>query len=131
MEGLMDLKVLTPTQIMVDTAAAKVIAEAENGSFCLLPHHIDFVAALEPGILAYTTADGEEHFLAGDAGLLVKRGAEVLVSLRDAVPGPDLSRLRATVAARYYQLDERERHARSALAQLEADFVRRFLQLKE
>jgi F-type H+-transporting ATPase subunit epsilon len=32
-----------------------VIAEAQNGSFCLLPHHIDFVAALAPGLLAYTT----------------------------------------------------------------------------
>jgi F-type H+-transporting ATPase subunit epsilon len=131
MHAWMELKVLSPTQILVNTTVVKVIAEAENGSFCLLPHHIDFVAALTPGILAYTTAEGVEHFMAGDAGLLVKRGAEVLVSLRDAVPGPDLNRLRMTVATRYAQLDERERHARSALAQLEADFVRRFLQLKE
>jgi len=54
----MNLKVLLPSQILVNLEAIKIVAEAENGSFCLLPHHIDFVASLTPGIFAYTTPDG-------------------------------------------------------------------------
>lgn len=131
MVGSMRLKVLLPNEILVDTPTAKIVAEAENGAFCLLPRHIDFVAALAPGILAYTDPDGEERFLATDEGTLVKRGQEVLVSVRDAIAGPDLAQLRAAVAARYQELDERERKARSALAHLEADFVRRFMELNE
>lgn len=131
MAGSMRLKVLLPNEILVDTPTAKIVAEAENGAFCLLPRHIDFVAALAPGILAYTDPDGEERFLATDEGTLVKRGQEVLVSVRDAIAGPDLAQLRAAVAARYQELDERERKARSALAHLEADFVRRFMELNE
>ncbi len=127
----MHLKVLLPNEILVDTPTTKVVAEAENGAFCLLPRHIDFVAALTPGILAYTGPDGEEHFLATDEGTLVKRGQDVLVSVRDAISGPDLAQLRASVVARYQELDERERKARTALARLEADFVRRFIELRE
>jgi F-type H+-transporting ATPase subunit epsilon len=127
----MHLRVLLPTQILVNTEVLKVIAEAENGSFCLLPRHIDLVAALAPGILSYTTDDGREEFLGTDEGILVKNGPEVLVSVRDAVRGPDLGLLKQTISARFHSLDERERRARSALARLEADFVRRFIELDE
>lgn len=127
----MHLQVLLPTQILVNTDVLKVIAEAENGSFCLLPRHIDMVAALAPGILSYTTYDGREEFLGTDEGILVKNGPEVLVSVRDAVRGPALGLLKQTIFARFHSLDERERRARSALARLEADFVRRFFELGE
>jgi F-type H+-transporting ATPase subunit epsilon len=67
----MKLKVLLPTEILVDQEVTKVIAEAENGSFCLLPRHIDFVAALPPGILIFESAEGHEEFIAVDEGTLV------------------------------------------------------------
>jgi F-type H+-transporting ATPase subunit epsilon len=47
------------------------------------------------------------------------------------VRGPDLGLLKQTISARFHSLDERERRARSALARLEADFVRRFIELDE
>jgi F-type H+-transporting ATPase subunit epsilon len=108
-----------------------VIAEAENGSFCLLAHHIDFVAALVPGLLSFSTDEGEEEFLAVDEGILVKCGAEVLVSSRHAVRGPDLGTLKRTIAEQFQVLDDRERKARSAAAKLEANLVRRFMELAE
>jgi F-type H+-transporting ATPase subunit epsilon len=37
----MRLKVLLPTMVLVDEAVSKVVAEAENGAFCLLPKHVD------------------------------------------------------------------------------------------
>ena len=126
----MRLKVLLPTEVLLDEEVVKVTAEAENGSFCLLPRHIDFVAALVPGILSYLkNPGGQEEVLAVDEGILVKCGPEVLVSTRNAVCGPDLGKLRETVEKRFLALDERERLARSALAHLEATFIRRFLRL--
>ena len=80
----MNLRILLPTRILIDRPVDKVITEAENGSFCLLPRHIDFVAALVPGLLSFM-ADQEEQFVAIDEGVLVKNGANVLVSVRDAV----------------------------------------------
>ena len=88
----MRLKILLPAEILVDEPVIKVIAEAENGSFCLLPRHIDFVAALVPGILCFCTADGAEHFVAIDEGTLVKCSEQVLVSVFDATCGTELDR---------------------------------------
>ena len=83
----MKLKILIPTKVLIDCEVTKVIAEAENGHFCLLPHHIDFVAALVPGILSFTTETGEEVFVAVDEGIVVKCDREVLVSTLNAVEG--------------------------------------------
>jgi len=128
----MRLTVLLPTEILVDEEVAKVVAEAQNGSFCLLPRHIDFVAALVPGLLSFVkTMDRAEEFLAVDEGLLVKCGPQVLVSTRQAVRGEELGRLRETVEKTFKVLSDQEKRARSALANLEANFIRRFLKLEE
>ena len=127
----MRLKVLLPTQILVDQDVEKVVAEAENGSFAMLPRHIDFVAALPPGILSYTLANEGEKFIGIDEGILVKQEKEVLVSVRNAVLGDDLSTLRDIVRETFIELDEKERSGRSALARLEAGLVRRFMELEE
>jgi F-type H+-transporting ATPase subunit epsilon len=92
----MKLKVLLPSQILINEEALKISVEAENGSFTMLPRHIDFVAALVPGLLSFVDKDGEERFLAVNEGILVKCGSEVLVSSRDAVIGPDLGSLTST-----------------------------------
>lgn len=127
----MHLKLLLPTQVLVDADVGKVVAEADNGFFCLLPRHVDFVAALVPGILYYTPADGGERLVAVDLGTLVKCGDEVLVSVLNATPGTDLEALQATVAESFRVLDDDERRARSALARLEAGTMRRFFELEK
>lgn len=143
----MRLRITTPTRVVVDRQVEKVVAEAVDGSFCLLPRHIDFVTALLPGLLAYVPegAVGEgaagpdgrrkeergEVFLAVDRGILVKRGHRVEVSTRQAVEGPDLGELRRRVREEFESLGELEVRARSALARLESSFVRRFLELSE
>jgi F-type H+-transporting ATPase subunit epsilon len=125
------LKLLLPTEILADEEVTKVIAEADNGSFCLLPRHVDFVAPLVPGILTYTSLDGGEQLIAVDVGTLVKCGPTVLVSTRNAVRGTDLEHLRAAVEHSFQKLDEQERLARTALARLEAGTIRRFIALEE
>lgn len=125
----MILKVLLPQEVLLEAPVRKVVAEGQDGSFCLLPRHIDFVSALVPGLLSYETADGAEAFVAIDEGILVKCGAEVLVSTRNAAQGTDLGRLQTLIREQFAELDEREKQTRSALAKIEADFVRRFLEL--
>lgn len=124
----MNLKVLLPNEVFMDRAVTKIIAEAQNGCFCLLPRHVDFVAALVPGLLSFEDEDGREHFLAIDEGALVKCGSEVLVSTRSAATDGDLGQLRHVVEEQFEVLDQRERLARSATARLEAGLVRRFME---
>lgn len=129
--GHMHLQVLLPTEVLVDETVIKVIAVADNGEFCLLPRHIDFVAALVPGVLSFWTEEGEEHYAAVDKGVLVKCGRDVFVSTLNGVPGTDLSQLQALVEERFLELDEHERKTRTALARLEAGTLRRFRELQE
>ena len=127
----MNLKVLLPTEILIDQEVTKVVAEAENGSFCLLPRHVDFLSALVPGIFSFVTPQGVEQFLAVDEGILIKCGPEVLVSTRNAVRGPDLGMLEQTVEESFLALDEREKMARLAVAKLETNFIRRLMEFDE
>lgn len=126
----MMLKILLPAEVMLKQEVKKIVAEAENGSFCLMPNHIDFVATLAPGIFSYETMTGTQELLAMDVGTLVKKGSEVLVSTRNAVRAPDLGKLKDVVVRQYDVLDEREKMVRSAAAKLEASLIRRFVELK-
>jgi F-type H+-transporting ATPase subunit epsilon len=126
---MMQLKVQVPGEILIDEPVQKVIAEAKNGYFCLEPRHIDFVAALVPGLITYLTEDGTEQILAGDEGVLVKCDKEVLISTFNAVPGRDLETLRNTVTNYFNSQSVEERQARAAVARLEAGIVRRFIEM--
>lgn len=127
----MNLRIMLPSEVLIETEAAKIVAEAQNGLFCLLEHHVDFTTALSPGLLSYQTPQGENVLLAMDVGVLVKKGSEVIVSTRNAVRGPDLGHLKSVVEDQYRELDDREKKARAAAARLEADLVRRFMEMKE
>jgi F-type H+-transporting ATPase subunit epsilon len=126
----MRLRILLPTRVLVDAEATKLVAEARNGYFCLLPRHASFVAALVPGILAHTDVDGAEHFVAVDEGMLVKRDRDVLVSVMDGMTGVGLDTLRMSVDEHYRDLGDDERRARNALARLEAGALRRLFELE-
>jgi F-type H+-transporting ATPase subunit epsilon len=127
-QTLMHLKVLLPFQIFADKAdVSGIVAETRDGSFGLLPHRLDCVAALAPGILTYRTESGGEVFVAVDEGVLVKTGTDVLVSVRRAIEGSDLDKLRDTVEKEFLTLDSRERSARVVTAKLAAGFLRRFV----
>mgnify|MGYP001293442887 FL=1 len=126
----MMLKILLPAEVMLTQEVNKIVAEAENGSFCLMPNHIDFVATLAPGIFTYVPISGGQEMLAMDVGTLIKKGSDVLVSTRNAVRAPDLGKLKEVVVQQYDVLDEREKMVRSASARLEASLIRRFVELK-
>ncbi|MGC8658576.1 MAG: F0F1 ATP synthase subunit epsilon [Desulfomonilaceae bacterium] len=126
----MRLKVVLPTDIVIDKEVVKVIAEAENGSFCLLPRHIGFVSVLVPGLLSYVRPGGQEEFVAVDKGILVKCGPDVVVSTGQALAGADLGMLKTAIENKFNLMDERQKKANSAVAKLEANLVRRFLELE-
>lgn len=127
----MTLKVLLPFRVFAEkTDVSRIVAETHEGSFGLLPHRLDCVAALAPGILTYETEAEGEVFLAVDEGVLIKAGPEVLVSVRRALVGKDLGQLREAVTKEFLTLDEQEQSVRAVMAKLETGFLKRFATLK-
>ena len=122
----MNLKILLPFQIFADkTGVSRIVAETREGSFGLLPHRLDCVAALAPGILIYETEGEDEIYVAVDEGVLVKSGPDVLVSARRALSGTDLGQLRGAVEQEFLTLDQHEQSLRSVLAKMESNLIRR------
>jgi len=122
----MNLKVLLPFQVFaVQTGVARIVAETREGSFGLLPRRLDCVLALTPGILIYETQAQGEVCVAVDEGVLVKSGPDVLVSVRRALGGTDLGRLRDAVEREFLTQGEEEQSLRQVMAKLEAGFLRR------
>lgn len=125
----MRLRILLPEEILLDVETGKITAEAKKRRLWLAPTPCDFVTALAPGILTFVGADGREEFVAVDEGILLKRGKQVQVSTRNAVIGQELGELKRLIAERFRNLSEYERKSRDALYKLEADLIRRFMEL--
>ncbi|MFA6076241.1 MAG: F0F1 ATP synthase subunit epsilon [Negativicutes bacterium] len=126
----MRLKVILPHQLFLEQDDVKrVVVETTAGAMGILPHRLDCAAPLVPGILIYETAQGE-NYLALGAGMLVKTGLDVSIAVGNAISGADLENLRQVVVMQLTKVDEQERNVRTALAKLESNFVRRFLELK-
>jgi F-type H+-transporting ATPase subunit epsilon len=124
--ALMHLKVLLPFEVFAEkTGVSRIVAETREGSFGLLPHRLDCVAALAPGILIYQLETEAEIYVAIDEGVLVKTGLDVLISVRNAIGGTDLGRLHEAVVREFMHLSEREQSVRSAMARMESDFISR------
>ncbi|MEI6286745.1 MAG: F0F1 ATP synthase subunit epsilon [Bacillota bacterium] len=126
----MRLKVILPHQVFLEqTGVKRIVLETTAGSVGILPRRLDCVATLVPGILIYETIQGE-NYLAVGAGMMVKTGLDVSIAAAKVIAGADLATLRQVVVSQLIKLDEQERSVRTALAKLESNFVRRFLELK-
>ena len=120
----MDLKILLPFRIFAEIKnVSSIVAETSEGFFGLLPQRLDCVAALVPGIFTYETETNSIHYLAVDEGVLVKAGTQVLVSVRNAIGGADLGRLRESVENEFMKLDDNEKNVRSVMAKMESSFI--------
>jgi len=137
---MMNLKVLLPFGVFKNEMnVQRIVVETRQGSFGLLPQRLDCVAAIVPGILIYqclaigesaaTAHTAVEVYIAVDAGILVKTGPEVVVSVRHAVVGTDLNQLRDTVEQTFMQQSTEERQVYSVYQKMESDFIHRLRSL--
>ena len=128
----MDLKILLPFRIFAEIkSVSRIIAETSEGFFGLLPQRLDCVAALVPGIFTYETESKSVHYLAVDEGVLVKAGTQVLVSVRNAIAGADLVKLRESVEKELKDMDENERNIRSVTAKMESGFIYNLIKFRK
>jgi F-type H+-transporting ATPase subunit epsilon len=127
----MNLKILLPFIVFADkTDVSRIVAEGRAGSFGLLPHRLDCVTSLAPGILTYETEADGIVYVAADAGVLVKVGPDVLVSLHHAVAGTDLAQLHEAVKRQFLTLDESERQLHNVLDKMEGGLIGRFAEFE-
>ena len=125
----MRLRIVVPTGIEVDEEVVHVAAEGLHGSFAVLPRHLDFSASLVPGLLSFRSGEDAEKVFAVDRGTLVKAGEDVTVAVWRAIAG-QLDELQRAVEEQLLDVSEHEERARQALDRMQADFVRRYVDLE-
>ena len=128
----MNLKILLPYKVFSETKdVMSIVVDTSAGSYGLLPERLDFVAALVPGILSYDAGAGGVKYVAVDEGIVVKAGAEVLVSVRNAVGGTDLGKLREAVDKEFTNMAEGQKNVRSVMAKMETGLIQSLERLRE
>ncbi|MFH1217005.1 MAG: F0F1 ATP synthase subunit epsilon [Pseudomonadota bacterium] len=126
------LGIYLPSRIFLQIdLVKKVVAEGLEGYFTLLPRHIDYVSVLVPGILTVEEQSGRTVYFAVDHGALIKQGETVNISTRNCVEGEDYSSLSKIVETEFYQIDDLEKKARTALTGLEHAMLRRFAEMRK
>jgi F-type H+-transporting ATPase subunit epsilon len=122
----MKLKILLPNKVFAKHQnVLRIIVETLEGSYGILPNRRDCSAALTPGILTYETESGKEMYLAVNQGIFVKKGNDILISVRHAIQGTGLSQLRDAVKTEFLILDEKQKEIRFAMDKLESGFLQR------
>ena len=118
----MDVKILLPYKVFAEVKNVKAVtADTNAGSYGFLPQRLDCVAILVPGIFSYET-DGV-HYLAVDAGILIKTGSQILVSVRNAIGGVDLGKLGEAVNNEFLKVDDSEKNIRYVVEKLEGGLM--------
>lgn len=126
----MILKLLTPTQILLDIPIDKVDVEVIDGRFTLLPKHIDFVSTLTNGILSYVV-QGQKKYAACDYGVIVKKGDVVSVSTAFAVLGDDLAQLQKDIANTFKEMEQERKEMNLSMSRLELGLTKGLMSLSK
>jgi F-type H+-transporting ATPase subunit epsilon len=123
---MMHLKITLPYKVFADVKNVKrILVETSEGYYGLLPQRLDCIAVLVAGVFTYETEAGTKHYIALDEGVLIKKGEEVNISVRNAIAGNDLGKLHEAVEKEFKALDENEKNMRFAIAKLESSFMLR------
>lgn len=116
---------------MNEPRVSNIVVETVQGAFGFLPQRLDCVAAVVPGILCFEDDMRNEVFVALDAGVLVKTGRDVVISVRQALRGKDLAHLHEAIEQQFLIRDAQEEAMQAAMAMLEAGFMRRFASMSD
>lgn len=125
----MRVKLTLPYETILDKEVDKITAPGVEGSFQILPKHIDIVYTLQPGILVLSKGDKNEFF-AIDKGVLVKKDNVVHVSSFKAIRGDSLESLNEELTKNFKNLNDREKKAQKVLIKLETDTIKRFMEIE-
>lgn len=129
MTGALRLSIVTPAQVLVDSADVRSVrAVDDSGSFGILPGHADLLTVLPPSVVQWREGDGVLRYCAVRGGVFsVTGGDSVAIACRKGVLGDRIEELERDVqTARAAETDE-ARRAQVEQMRLHARAVRQLM----
>jgi F-type H+-transporting ATPase subunit epsilon len=120
----MRLRVLTPSEVVLEEDVVHVTAEDVTGSLGIRPGHASLVTPLVPGVVIARSEGGREKFVAVNGGVMMVVGDMVEVVSRHAVAGTDLAGLTDKVVAGFEKEHQEDKANRTAFEKLRMSFLR-------
>ncbi|WP_175948187.1 F0F1 ATP synthase subunit epsilon [Burkholderia pyrrocinia] len=129
MSTALHMTIATPAGMLVDAPDVVAFrAEDASGSFGVLPGHTDFLTALSPCVVRWSTADGTRRFCAVSGGVLrVIDGKDINIACRDGELGDALETLEARVRETRESRIDATRRVRVEQTRLNAQAIRQIL----
>jgi F-type H+-transporting ATPase subunit epsilon len=95
--GNLNLKIITPSKVLVDEQVDAVYSVASDGEFGVLSGHISLMSALDIGVTKYV--QGEKHeYIATIGGILKVKDNTVTIITDSAEKGEEIDLARANAA---------------------------------
>ncbi len=120
----MKLRVLTPTEVILEQDVTHVTAEDPTGSLGIRPGHAALVTPLVPGVVQARSSSGQEKFVAVNGGVMLVAGDRVEIVSRQAVAGNDRHHLESSVIAGFEKETREDQTDRVAFEKLRVSFMR-------
>ena len=92
------LSIVAPDRSVLDEPAESVIAPGSEGYFGVLAGHVPFIAALKPGIVEFSTAQGRSHVaVSGGFAEVTADKVTILADAAERATEIDISRAEAAL----------------------------------
>jgi len=125
----MKLRVLTPSEVILEQDVTHVTAEDPTGSLGIRPGHATLMTPLVPGIVIARSESGSQRYVAVNGGVMLVDSNTVEIVSRQAVTGTDRAELETKVVAGFEKDNDDDRANRAAFEKMRISFMRGVVEL--
>jgi len=123
------LRVLTPSEVILEQDVAHVTVEDPTGSLGIRPGHATLMTPLVPGVVVARTERGSEYYVAVNGGVMLVDKDAVEIVARQAIAGTSAAELESNVVAGFEKDSDDARANRAAFEKLRISFMRGVVEL--
>lgn len=116
MARTINLKIVTPEKVLIETPVEALYSRAKDGEFGILPGHVSYMTPLDIGVTRFVV-DGKTEYVSTIGGILEVKDNEILVLSNTAELGEEIDVTRAKAS-------KERAEARLGTAKVEVDVSR-------
>lgn len=116
---IIDLKIYSPTELLLDEEVKKFTFVGKEGYLTMLPNHIDYVSSFETNIASYINVKNEKKFVVLSDGILVKYANKIRINTYKAIFGNTMEELKIKIDKNKENENDIEKEINKNLKKLE------------
>lgn len=95
--NVLNLRIYTPEKLFLEKEILKITLNGKEGSFSILPKHVDYISSFDDCIMCYTDTSNKTSFLATNQGIITKIGRNIEISTFHVIVGNSLMELKNNI----------------------------------